>query len=260
MEITNKFIKFLVILNGTLLPILLFFALYQIAKEMAPKKRKQQPQGVIVGKKLKEAKKDSVALQGLKYHSPYEIYNSENQLLEVSLMSYDKAKMLNGYISKSNDYAGNFSNYVNVIFLDKDYNVIGSLLDKKASIDKIYFKQRVYNETEEEKDKTYKNIAYLIGFEDTNKDGKLNFKDHHDLYLSDLSGKNLKKITHNIDIDKSEFINSNSQIFIHYKEREDTPEEHKKVKFAIYDIKKERFIELKGLNTELDKLEKIIIN
>lgn len=258
MKITNRLIKFLVILNGLLLPVLLLFALYQITKELYTNKN-HYPDGVILGEKLEEAKKDSVALQGLRYYSPISIYNSENKLLKISLLTYQEEKKLKEAASVANDIGDPSFNLVNIVFLDKNYQVIGSLVDKKASILKIEFKGNYYYE-DKPIDKTYRYIGYLIAFEDTNKDGKLNSKDNHDLYISDLSGKNLKKITNNIDIDSFEFINSNSQIFIHYKERKNIPEEHKKIKFAVYDIIKASFVNLESLNSELDKLEKVIIN
>lgn len=257
MKITNKFIKFLMILNGLLLPILLLFAISQITKEIFPI-RNNQPEGVIIGEKLEEAKKDSVALQGLRYYSPVDIYNSDNKLLKISLMTYEERKEFLKYASVANDIGDPLLNLVNVVFLDKNYQVIGSLLEEKASISLIKFRNGYYGDNEPI-DKTYKNIGYLIAFEDSNKDGKLNSIDNHDLYISDLRGENLKKVTNNIDIDNFELINSNSQILIYYKEREDIPEEHKKIKFAIYDIEKDSFVSLQSLNSELENLEKIII-
>ena len=83
MKITNKFIKFLIIVNGLMLPVLVGFGIFQVSKELFPN-RKKFPDGIILGEELKEAKKDSVTLQGLKYYSPRDLYNSKNTYLPIS--------------------------------------------------------------------------------------------------------------------------------------------------------------------------------
>lgn len=259
MKITNKFIKFLIILNGLMLPILVGFGIYQITKEFFPNK-KNYPNGIIIGDELQEAKKDSVSLQGLKYYTPNDLYNSKNKYLPISLLTYEEEKEIYKAASVANDIGDALLKYVNVVFLDEKYQVITSLLDRKASILKIEPQRKNYNLERNELDKTVKYIAYLIAFEDSNKDGKLNSADNHDLYLSNLSGKNLKKVTNNINLDRFEFTNSNSQIFIKYTERENIREEHKKQKFAIYDIESSKLLNLSSIDKKLDDLEKIIIN
>ncbi len=254
----NKFIKFLIILNGVMLPILLGFGIYQLIKEVFPKSEKIE-QGIIIGEELNTAKKDSVALQGLKYYNPIKLHNSKNSYLPISLLTYDEEKRLNKLTSMASDIGDGLLKYVNVIFLDENYQVVTSLLDKKASIFRIEPQRKKYQYKNEEIDKTVKYIGYLIAFDDSNKDGKLNSEDNHDLFLSDLNGKNLKKITDNIDIKRFEFKKSNSQIFIKYTERSNIREEHKKQKFIIYDIKSSKFLNSSSLDKELDKLEKIII-
>jgi hypothetical protein len=255
----NKYIKFIIILNGTLLPIILFFLLFQLTKDFFPSK-KNFPDGIILGEELNEAKKDSVSLQGLKYYSPSELYNSKNKYLPISLLTYEEEKEIYKAASVANDIGDALLKYVNVIFLDEKYQVITSLLQKKASILEIEPQRKSYNLERNELDKTVKYIAYLIAFEDSNKDGKLNSADNHDLYISNLSGKNLKKVTTNINIDRFEFTNSNSQIFIKYTGRVNIREEHKKQRFAIYDIASSQFVNMSSIDIELDNLEKIIIN
>ncbi|MFY0604007.1 MAG: hypothetical protein JXQ93_08655 [Flavobacteriaceae bacterium] len=257
----NKFIKFLIILNGVMLPILLGFGIYQLAKEFFPKQIQQQERGLIVGDDLEENKKDSIAWQGLEYDFPEEIYNSTGFLIKVGVKDYTKGKStLNLYSKYAGDgYYYGYLSLVNVVFLDKNYQVMGSLLDKKASITEVS-PQRKRNKNDTDTDITVKYIGYLIAFKDTNNDGKLNSLDHHDLYLSDLRGGNFKKVSNNIDIQSFNYIQSNSQIFIRYTNRENIREEHKKTRFAIYDIQSSKFLNLSSIDLELDKLEKIIIN
>lgn len=259
MKITNKFIKFLIILNGIMLPFLVGFGIYQIVKEFFPKQN-NEAKGIIVGEVLQEAKKDSLALQGLKYNTPIELYNSKNTYLPISLMTYKEEKQINKFRSLANDVGDALLKYVNVIFLDENYQVVTSLLDKKASILDIEVQRKDYKYKNNEVDKTVKFIVYLIAFKDSNNDGKLNSIDNHDLYISDLNGENLKRISKEIDIKRFEFIKSNSQIFIKYTDRAIVTEEHKKQKFAIYDIKSMKFLNMSSIDKELDKIEKLIIN
>ena len=255
----NKFIKFLIILNGVMLPILVGFGIYQISKEFFPN-RNNFPDGIILGEELQEAKKDSVSLQGLKYYNPRELYNSKNKYLPISLLTYDEEKRINKMASVANDIGDGLLKFVNIIFLDENYQVITSLLNRKASILQIEPQRKSYSLKSNEVDKTVNYIAYLIAFEDSNKDGKLNSADDHDLYMSNLSGKNLKKITNNINLDRFEFMNSNSQIFIKYTDRKDIREEHKKQRFAIYNIESSKLLNMSSIDKELSNLEKIIIN
>lgn len=255
----NKFIKFLIILNGVMLPVLVGFGIYQISKDFFSKKDNIE-RGLYVGDELKASKKDSIVLQGLKYNSPRNLYNSKNKYLPISLLTYEEEKRINKIASVSNAIDDHLLKFVNVIFLDENYQVITSLLEKKASILQIEPQRKRYNLEKNMLDKTVKYIAYLIAFEDSNKDGKLNSADNHDLYLSNLNGKNLKKVTSNINLDRFEFVNSNSQIFIKYTKRENIREEHKKQRFAIYDIKSSKLLNMSSIDKELDELEKIIIN
>ncbi len=258
----NKYIKFLIIINGTLLPVILLFALYNITKDVFRKTEENiyKEQGIIVGEELEVAKKEGFALQGLQYDTPSKVYNSDNYYLPISLMTYEEKKRVNEMAASANDINPGFLKQVNIIFLDKNYKVIRSLLNKKGSILDIKFQGEYYYRTSGEIDETAKYIGYLISLDDTNKDGKINSLDHHDLYISDLDGGNLKRITNKLIIESFEFISSNTKILITYATPLNTREEHKEVGFAIYDIYKEKFTDLNSLNKELEKLEKIIIN
>lgn len=259
----NKLVRFLIILNGTLLPLVLIFLLFQIGKEILKKKDyPYQEEGIIVGEELEQAKKDTLALQGLQYDTPIKIYNSKNYYMPLSLMTYEEKKKVIEIASYANDIGTGLLKRVNVIFLDEKYQVINTLLDKKASVLEIKFQREDYEtyRYSSKIDETVKYVGYLICFEDTNKDQKINSLDNHDLYISDLEGRNLKKVTNNLSIDSFEFIKSNSQILIRYNKRLNVPDEHKEIEFAIYDIEKGVFLDLSSLNKELKRLENIIIN
>lgn len=253
----NKLIKTLIIINGIMMPLVLGIIIFQLLKTFKPR-QEFNDEGIIIDERLDDAKSDTVALQGLSYDSPIEIYNSTNFYLPISVTTYKEVKDLRKIASSAGDLSLSYYHIMNVIFMDKDYHIIGNLVDKKASIIQIEIPYK--NRYDKTVDKTVKNIAYLIGFDDTNKDGKLNSSDNHDLYITDLNGQNLTKASANIDVESFDFINSNTQIFFRYKERTDLKEEHKKIKFGLFDIETLKFKELTGLNNSINDIEKQLIN
>lgn len=247
----NKLVKILIIINGLMLPILIGVVFYKWIDPFSPKNNIEN--GIILGERLEGAKIDSIALQGLFYESPVGIYNSTYYYLPISVMTYNEVKDLRKYASSANNLSLSFQHIMNVVFLDNDFEVKSTLLDKKASIIEIEIRERYGYD--KKIDITVKNIGYLIGFEDSNRDGKLNSTDNHDLYISDLNGQNLVQATNDIDIVSFEFINSNTEIMIRYKERNDLKEEHKKIKFGMFDIRSSEFKNLSSLNATIQKLE-----
>lgn len=260
----NRFIKALIIINGLLLPIFVVYYLYRsITGNWTGDS--YQSESIIVGEELEDAKRDSLALQGLTYESLVDVYNSTNYYLPISVMTYEEAKNYKEAISSAGDISpySFHNNYINVIFFNKHYGVIGQLLDKKACISDIFINrgqnEDQYDYQEKEVDRTVKNIAYSIGFDDSNMDGKLNSLDNQDLYISDLDGKNLKQVTKEIDILDYQFINSNSEIFIRFKDRSKIRDEYKYVKFGLYNIESGTFTELKEIENKLLDIEKKLV-
>lgn len=258
----NRFIKVLVIINGVIFPIFFGVFLYKsFSKDTAD--YDYQAASIVVGDDLEKAKRDSVALQGLSYVTPpQKIYNSTNMYIPISVLTYEVAKKLREDSQAAGDFNPAWFNYFNVLFLDKDYKVIGQLLDKKATISEITInegRRYPYDDEAPTVDKTVRHIAYRIGFHDTSKDGKLDYMDYQDLYISDLNGQNLTQVTTQKDILDFEFINSNSQIFIRYKDRNELPDEYNPLKFGIYDITTTTFRELKEIEEKLKDIEKKLI-
>ncbi len=254
----NRFIKTLVIINGLIIPICIGYLVYK-SFDYNSSGVGYESESIIVGEELEEAKKDSLALQGLRYESPDEIYNSTNLYLPISVMTYEEVKELKKLASSAGDINISYFNYFNIIFLDKDYVVIGQLLDKKASITDIFINRGQYAYQERTIDNTVRHITYSIGFDDTNRDGKLNSMDDHDLYISDLDGKNLTQVTQQKELVDYHFINSNSEIFIRFKDRNEIKDEYKYVKFGIYNIGTGTFKELKDLEDKLLNIESKLI-
>lgn len=261
----NRFIKTLIIINGILLPIFVVYYLYKSITDTWAG-GSYQSESIIVGEEFEEAKRDGLALQGLTYESPLNVYNSTNYYLPISVMTYEEAKNYKELVSSAGDISPySFgSNYLNVIFFDKNFNIIGQLLDRKASITEIFINNHgqyeyLYGYQEKEVDKTVKNIVYSIGFEDSNKDGKLNSLDNHDLYISDLEGMNLRQVTTEIEVMDYQFINSNTELFIRFKDRSNLRDEYKYVKFGLYNIESGTFTELKEIENKLLEIEKKLV-
>ncbi|MBI3219967.1 MAG: hypothetical protein HYZ44_10675 [Bacteroidetes bacterium] len=255
----DRFIKILAIINGIVIPIFVVFFIYSYYASRSNDYYPSEPESIIVGDELDKAKRDSLVLQGVSYEEPMRIYNSANMLLAVSALTYQEAKDAKIAKSSAGDFDASNFNYVNVLFLNKDYEPIGKLLDRKASIAEISEPGTPIHfgfNRNEEIDTTFKNIAYRIGFEDTNKDGKLNAEDDHDLYISDLSGKHLKQVTANKHVIQYYFIDSNKEMFIQYKDRNGLRDEYNPLKFGLYTISTGVFKELKNIQKELIEIEK----
>lgn len=124
-----------------------------------------------------------------------------------------------------------YSDFINLLFFDDKYGHVHTLLDKKALILEVKYPNSVYPTTpktpQNTNDSTHKNpadtltskikskdingfpyILYTIVFEDTNRDGQLNDADKNDLYISDINGKNLKKVGKDIKVLTYELWNS----------------------------------------------------
>ncbi|GAB5531826.1 MAG: hypothetical protein Roseis3KO_36030 [Roseivirga sp.] len=258
----NKFDKALKVLwfvNGIIILVLVSIATYRLISELFPKPYERVVNDIIVGERLEEAKEKGLALQGLVYRQPEVIYNSTDQYIEVSAKTYEEAKVLALGFSSAGDYSPALYGAMNVIFINKDYEVIRTLLKRKADIREWKF-ARPDNGNKKEPDLSVQNIAYEIAFEDTNRDGLLNDKDHHELYISGLTGENLTQVTTGLDVDSFDFENKNSQLFITYFERTDERQEHKRKKFAIYTIATKEFRKLEDLDKTINKLESQLVN
>lgn len=254
----DKALKLLWFVNGIIIFVLVSVVTYQLIYEWLPEKYDHVNNDIIVGERLEEAKEKGLALQGLVYRNPQSIYNSTNQYIEVSAKTYEQAKILALGLAAAGDLSTTLYGAMNVVFIDKDYKVIRILLDSKADIRE--WKYARPDRRDKKPDLTVQNIAYEIAFSDTNGDGFLNSEDHHNLYISGLTGENLSQVTKGIDIERFEFQNKNSELFIAYFERTDERKEHKRKKFAIYTIATKELRQLEDLNKAIDQLESQLVN
>jgi hypothetical protein len=254
----NRFLKILAIINGLIIPVFIGYLIYKSLTDEQDY-YSYQTDSLIVGEDLEQALSDSLALQGLGYDIPVWIGNSSNFYLPISVMTFQEAKDLRRDIESAGDISLSFYNYTNVVFLDQDYKVIGKLLDKSASISDIQSNYRgLYYAEEEDLSNTVTHIVYQIAFEDTNGDNRLNSLDDHDLYVSDLSGRNLVRVTSGKDVMNFSFIKKSTELLVKYKDRSDIRDEHRFVKFGIYNFENSLFRELKDLESTLKEIESIV--
>jgi|GEM_PF-2452463 len=260
--LSNKFIRILIVVNGLIFLFLMSTVLYKEFISPLFRSTVRTNQGIIVGEEFENAIEDSLQLQSIKYNGPFTIQNSSFLYFPVYITTYDEARDFSGLSganrSKYNiDYSSGRQQIINIVFTDENRNVINTLLERKGIVSDIEIKH--LPDKPKNVDTTYNHLCYLIGFNDSNKDSKLDDNDDHDLYVSNLDGSNLTQISHDVDIVSYELDTKKSIINIRYKERTDEREEYKKIKFAKYDLTTGKWIDYEELNNHLLELEKLLI-
>lgn len=251
----TKFIKSLIIINGLIIPTVLLVSLGIFIITLIQSSSNSNDSVAVNTDNTVINNGDTLINQGLNYYSPEPIYNSSNYCIKIMPKTYDKPLNIgSGSSFERGSYYQNDS-YLNILFLDNNYNVISRLLDKKAFILSMMIPTSF---NEEKTDTTVKNIGYLIAFEDSNNDKKIDDRDFNDLYISDLSGKNLVQVTKGIDVIEFIFIKHHKDIFISYTDRTDIKDEYKMKRFASYNIKMRELSNLTGIENALKGVQKIL--
>jgi len=255
----SKFIKTLIIINGLLIPtvaIFLFASYLWDALDIGY----NYNEGGINTENFVVKDNDTLLVQGTEYSDPVQVYNCSNHYIEVNVKTYNKPPTKSMFSGSVNFEGGGSSEYdldlMNILFLDKEFKPIGRLLGKKAYISSTSFSTDHWNQ---KLDSTVLNIFYRITFDDSNKDGVLNYFDNDDLYMTDLSGKDLTQITSGIEIDDYKVISNGRQVLITYHKRSDIREEYKIKRYALYDIDQKKLLYLDEINKALMDINKILI-
>lgn len=263
----DKYLKIIGLIVGILLLLILPFGLHSIIKDtFSPSEYEYASaygESLQIGDEQKKAIKEGKMIQGLVYDGIEKIHGTLYRILPLSAKKFNKPKDIDKFYaefehtrSRAGDMnMGSIFGNVNIIFLDDDYNVINTLLDRKGYISQ-YASAGLYNYQKKELDPTIKNIAYLIAFNDSNEDGLLNEVDHHDLFISNIDGSNLKQITSNLEVLEFEFINDNEEIYIVYQKRDSIESEFKRKLFAKYKIHEDTLVEFVGIHHKILELEK----
>lgn len=240
---------------------------------------------VIKEKDSKTEEEKDKFLQSIYYSNPIKIDYFDNFIVEVYPKTLDKEKEAlrkddeNDNLDevkrirkgKGYDYEEEYreKKVFNILFMDKDYQNVTLLLDKKALI--LSYKSPSVWISDEKNQKKYENkqvdstqfkkysfFLYDIVFEDTNKDGKLTQEDKSNYYISDVYGKNFRAIAQNIEVVKYEFLPDKNMLFFTYFERNNNKRD-KKRKFGIYSLENNTFAPLEKIHKALQKVEKILI-
>lgn len=262
----NKFQRILWTVNGVIIFFTFLLVGFFLLDELTGSWfNSYSPPEVIVGEELERAKEEGLVLQGLEYEAPLSVYGSTGYILPVSLKTYNTPRpekeekfALDSYGYSKVRTADHY--YVaDILFLNANFQVTSTLLNKKAFINSFRYPTNYINGYGEIEisDTTMRHITYLIGFEDSNKDGLLNDADNNDLFISDLIGGNFNQVTRGVDVDAYNFINKD-KVLIEYYKRDNQPQEHKRKYFAVYSIKDRKLEELNNLHKSLDDLEKVL--
>lgn len=275
------------ILAGVVFFVIVFGYFFRLISEAVEERENNRSVVVNNPQNKEQAKKYK---QSVQYNTPYLFAPFPFYVIEVSPEIIDTTEKIvykndvPDYIRQSGEgqgggggsYRKTYKNFVNLIFLDENHQHIHTLLDKKGLILEVWYPSKIADmptrqeintqnkNTDSLKSKTKNVMArdfpynlYAIVFEDTNKDGRLNENDVNDLYISDVNGKNLKKIHPNIDIRSFKLWNGEKKFFIKYLDCKEDPR-YRMEKYAFYDIQSYTFTPLETMHNALKKVEKII--
>jgi len=196
MKKIHKISRWIWFFNGIFILIVALLVIYIMIEELVEDKSSsghRYEKGPIVGEELEKARMDSLALQDLVVSLPQDIYYSDYDCLLLRSEDLEEpvsyGQSLPAFCSFEPPSYNVRDDLVNILFYRRsDYSDPHLLLSEKANIvllDIPFMKS----------DSLQNFILYGIVTEDSNGDGRLNSEDHTDLFLSDLSGNNLRSIT-----------------------------------------------------------------
>ena len=227
----TKFIRALIIINGILIPVFIVFVLGSVILEEYENRWANKTDLEV----YEDAYKNNKNNYEIRYSSPNKIPNSNNYYVAVS-------KKFSGEYDLEGDLLNLIpDNTVNLLFLDKDLNMTGKILDKGGSILNMFIPNRLSDD--ENLISQINNLSFFIAKEDTNNDGWINRKDQHYVYVSDLDGKNLTRVTDR-KVKQYQWINNNKEILLTF----DNGDETETLEYGIYNIETKKIKETKSLN------------
>ena len=199
----SKLIRTLIIINGILIPI---FILYVFGSIVYEKFEKNEP---IELDNSFEFENQNLSKFSIQNSEPIQIPNSEFYYITVEKKYQSQYGEIDIDIENSPNMVR--QNTINVLFLNKQQSEIGKLLPENGSITSMSVLNRFTENSEELKQ--IKHIAYYIATKDTNEDGIIDSADQHYVYLSDLNGKNLKKVT-DLKVKKFQWLNQGKEMIL----------------------------------------------
>lgn len=179
----DTILKWLWLINGIVLLVLMGMLSYVLFNELF-RDRTTRNQAVAIA----PPDDPKVGIRAIRYDSPDAVYGSSSSIIRVRYgRAFEPASPV--LLAKSGSYRSTAWSgpVVNAIFLDSEDDTEHLLLDRPAYIDNID-----YPESEHDLHQTW--ISYEIALEDSTGDGQLDDDDDLILFISDLHGRNLKRI------------------------------------------------------------------
>jgi len=231
----NKFIKILIIINGIIIPIFLIIILTDFFKS----KLEKDDFSTNIDYSSQEEKLPELK-ETIRYSSIQKIPNSDYFIVAKYLVlddkpSYGDYDLIIPYTVPDKT--------INILFLDKNYNVVRKLLEKDSSIKKMFI-SKAYLNKEETQDKL-KYLSFYIAKEDTTGDDEINEYDQHYIYVSDLNGENLTKVTDR-EINQYQWISEGQELLLQFEEKDKNDNE--KLRYGIYNIEKKSMTNPKSID------------
>lgn len=229
----NKFIRTLIIINGILIPI---FILYVFGCIVYEKFKKDVPIELDNNFEFENQNLSNFSIQN---SEPIQIPNSEFYYVTVE----KKYQYEYGEIDIDIEHSPNMvrQNTINVLFLNKQQSEIGKLLPENGSITSMSVLNRFTENVEELKQ--IKHIAYYIATKDTNEDGIIDSADEHYLYLSDLNGRNLTKVSDR-KIKSFQWSNQGQEMILTFDQKDNDND----FDYAVYNLETKEIRPTKKLN------------
>jgi len=231
--IKNKFLRFLLIINGIIIPIVMGLFLYLILRENPFDNPRNDYNDSF---ELEETK------FVLAYSYPKKIGNSNTYFSSIYKQDEIGTLLGDNYLDDINSTIP--YNTVNIVFLDKKLNIKNKIFDNNDNLIKAISLPHE-NPLGFEKHEFIKKISYLIIDQDSDKNGLIDSNDFSKIYFSDIDGSNFH-IVLDKNVIKYSLINENKDLLISYLENDS-------VKYGILNIDSENFTEAFGLNEELEK-------
>ncbi|SDY06676.1 hypothetical protein SAMN05444411_1186 [Lutibacter oricola] len=231
----NKFIKILIIINGIILPIFVIILLTDFLQS----KFKKDDFSTNIDYSTREEKLPELK-ETIRYSSIQKIPNSKYFVVAKYLVLDDKPSF--GDYDLIMPYTVP-EKTINILFLDENYNIVRKLLEKDSSIKKMFISNAYLNK--EETQEKLKFLSFYIAKEDTTGDDKINEYDKHFIYVCDLNGKNLTKVTDR-EINQFQWISEGRELLIQFEQRDENGNQN--LRYGIYNIKNKSMIEPKSID------------
>ena len=191
--------------------------------------------------------------KGIFYQDFSKIGYTNKYYLPISFRTFEEEKEVLSAISSSNNFNYNYNGSVNVIFVDSNFNLLNTLLDRPALIDNFDFPSG------NKYDSLQQHILYTIAFEDSNQDSVLNNSDQLGLYISNQDGSDFRTILDHANVTHFEFSANFKKIRVTYEVYSNDPNQRKMKQFAMYDIPSHKLSQLSKVHDALKTVEDIML-